>query len=107
MKLKNKEQTKSCKQTKIQRERDRVTTSEIEALVPGRIYRVQIRHSSTDARGRVTHTHSRRIRRRFFGTYLNQLSIPCAVFSSALTRRRKILAEVSIPHYDLIQAEAN
>jgi hypothetical protein len=84
-----------------------VTTSEIEALVPGRIYRVQIRHSSTDAKGRVTHTHSRRVRRRFFGTYLNQFSVPCAVFSSALTRRGFCAQEVSIPHYDLIQAGAN
>jgi hypothetical protein len=82
-----------------------MNTTQINALVPGREYRVQIRYTQFSHDGKFRHTFSRRIRRTFFGTDLRFGSIPCAVFSSANSGRMVHAQELSVPHYDLVSAD--
>ena len=76
-----------------------MNATQIEQLEFGKRYRVKIR------------THKRRMVREFWGTEMRFGSILCAVFSAATPEWRRRCGSVprgeySIPHYDLMEAEA-
>lgn len=84
-----------------------MTTTEIKSLQPGQLYRVRMRKSSFDARTKSTlHTYGPRATRQFLCHELRFGNIPCAVFSGRITQRCSgDCSEVSIPYYDLNEAE--
>ena len=74
-----------------------MNTTQINALVFGKRYRVKIK------------THKRRMVREYWGTEMRFGSILCAVFSTATPNRLRNCGamprgEYSVPHYDLVEA---
>jgi len=80
-----------------------MTPNELDSLVCGSTYRVQIRHYDF---GRQKHIPSRIVLREFRGIETRfDGTIRCAVFTSRVVRGRLCASEVSIPHYDLLRAD--
>jgi hypothetical protein len=55
---------------------------------------------------KITHKNTRRTKRIFLGTEKRFGSIKCYVFSSKVMKGKQGRSEISIPHYDLVEATA-
>lgn len=87
-----------------------MTPAALTKLTPGAVYRVLIRqHDLRDNRtaaktGRWPTLKTYRVRRVFRGIERRLGEIPCAVFSARLRKGSTPASEISVPHYDLIEA---
>lgn len=84
-----------------------MNTHNLDTLIPGQNYRVRVRVTTMDLDARnIRHAVSTTQLRRFIRTEQRFGAIPCAVFSSRITRRSGHGGELSVPNYDLVSAEA-